>query len=85
MGWTYWIKDVPMRSFCLIHPANLAGDVNKGFRTQLEGCLALGYSLGWLDGQKAVLRSRVAVTDFMNVMNREPFLLRVVNAFEEAA
>lgn len=80
-GWMYWISDVPARSFCLIHPANLMGDVARGFHTQLEGCVALGYSLGWLDRQKAVLRSRPAVVDFMNFMGRESFRLRVVNEF----
>lgn len=80
-GRTYWIRNVPKRSFCLIHPANLMGDVMKGFRTHLEGCLALGYALGWIERQKAVLRSRPAVTDFMNFMGRETFMLRVVNTF----
>ena len=80
MGWTYWLRDVPGRGFCLIHPANLMGDVGLGFRTQLQGCIALGLALGWMDGQKAVLRSRVAVVGFMDVMGREPFLLRITNA-----
>lgn len=80
-GWTYWLRDVPERSVCLIHPANLAGDVTKGFRTHLGGCTALGYALGWMDGQKAVLRSRPAVVAFMNTMERKPFLLRVVDRF----
>ncbi len=34
--------EAPNRSHILIHPANLAGDVEKGFVSQLEGCFAPG-------------------------------------------
>ena len=78
-GWTYWMTDIPLRSLCLIHSANLMGDVSKGFKAQLNGCIALGFSLGWLEGQKAVLRSRPAVLNFMSMMNKEPFTLKIVD------
>lgn len=81
-GWVYWISNVPMRSLCLIHAANLAGDTTKGYKTQLEGCIALGFSLGWIDKQKAILRSRPAVVEFMNVLEKAPFLLKIVNMFD---
>lgn len=80
-GWTYWLSDVPMRSFCLIHPANYGGNVSKGYKTHVEGCIGLGYNLGWLEGQKAILRSRPAVLNFMSIMNKEPFKLKIINAF----
>ena len=81
LGLTYWLKDVPGRTYCLIHPASYGGDVTKGWKTHLEGCIGLGFAIGWIEKQKAILRSRVAVVDFMNVMKREPFLLRIVNSF----
>ena len=34
--------EAPNRGHILIHPANLAGDVEKGFVSQLEGCFAPG-------------------------------------------
>jgi hypothetical protein len=79
MGWTYWLTNVPCRSFCLIHPANYMGDEAKGYHTQLRGCIALGYALGVMDGQMAVLRSRVAVIAFMGFMQRKPFTLHITN------
>lgn len=63
----------------------LWGKCRKGLLTHLEGCIGLGMNIGWLEGQKAVLRSRPAVIEFMNMMNREPFMLKIVNAFREAA
>ena len=35
-------EEAPNRDHILIHPANLAGDVDKGFVSQLEGCFAPG-------------------------------------------
>lgn len=74
---TYRLLDVPGRSGILIHSANLMGDRSKGKRAQLLGCIALGKKLGWMDGQKAVLISRPAVTDFEITMQRKPFILEV--------
>jgi hypothetical protein len=85
LGWCYWLKDVPGRSWCLVHPATYMGDEALGFRTQLRGCIALGYNLGLMEGQKAVLRSRPAVVNFMNYMKREPFMLRIIDAETSSA
>jgi hypothetical protein len=56
------------------------GDKLLGYRAQLNGCIALGERLGWLDGQKALLLSAPAVRRFEAHMGREPFKLEIANA-----
>ena len=77
---TYRLTKTSPRGGILIHSANLAGDKSKGYRAQLQGCIALGERLGWLDGQKAVLVSRPAVAAFEKLMGLEPFILDIKNA-----
>lgn len=60
-----YIKDVPGRSGILIHPGNVAGDILKGFETDVEGCILVGKRRGILDGQQAVLSSRVAMRELL--------------------
>jgi hypothetical protein len=62
------------------HPANLMGDDSMGYRRQLNGCIALGERLGWLEGQKALLLSAPAVRRFEEYMGHRPFTLEVRNA-----
>lgn len=62
------------------HPANFMGDDRMGYRRQLNGCIALGERLGWMDGQKALLLSAPAVRRFEDHMQRKPFLLEIRNA-----
>jgi hypothetical protein len=62
-----------------LHAANLMGDDAMGYRRQLNGCIAFGERLGWMDGQKALLVSAPAVTKFENHMQRQPFTLEIRN------
>ena len=55
------------------------GDVTLGLRSQLNGCIALGERLGWMDGQKALLLSAPAVRRFEGHMGTAPFLLEIRN------
>jgi hypothetical protein len=58
------------RSTILIHPANVASDV--------EGCIGLGDSLGYAKGQWAVLNSSVTIKEFYELMknqNNVPLLI----------
>lgn len=64
-GQTYHVRDVPGRSFILMHSGNYAGDVSQGYRSHVEGCILLGTKRGFLHGQRAVLCSKVAVLQFM--------------------
>jgi hypothetical protein len=61
------------------HPANLMGAIDKGFRAQLNGCIALGEKLGWIDGQKALLLSAPAMRRFESIMGGKPFTLEIRN------
>jgi hypothetical protein len=75
---TYRLLGTDPRAGILVHSANLMGDRAFGFRSQLNGCIALGKKLGWIEGQKALLLSRPAVSDFEAVLNRQPFELEIV-------
>lgn len=45
-GRVYGVANVPGRSHILIHAANLGGDVDKGWATHLQGCIAPADKLG---------------------------------------
>jgi hypothetical protein len=53
------------------------GDSSKGFHCQLNGCIALGEKLGWLEGQKAVLLSAPAVRRLESFFGGRPFQLEI--------
>ena len=75
--WCYQIMNVPRRTHIKMHSANYGGDVTKGFRTHLLGCVALGMYTGTLGNQRAVLCSRVAVSAFNRALKGEPFTLTI--------
>ncbi len=74
---TYEVLNVPGRSGIRIHSANFVGDVSKGFKKELSGCIALGLSIGPLENQQAVLASRDAIAKFNEVMAGKPFELTI--------
>jgi hypothetical protein len=76
----YLLLDTDPRVGIRAHSANLMGDLAKGHRSQLQGCIALGERLGWIEGQKALLLSAPAVRRFETTMDRQPFMLEIVNA-----
>lgn len=67
--WTYEVYGDEKRAGIRIHSANLA--------SQLLGCIALGQKLGTMDGVKAILLSRPAITQFEIAMARQPFRLEI--------
>jgi hypothetical protein len=77
----YLVIDVPERSGIRFHAANLMGDVGKGRRSHLNGCIALGERLGWIEGQKAILMSVPAMLRFERTLARGDFTLEVANGF----
>jgi len=80
-GRIYWVRRVPDRTYILIHSGNYAGDKSKGLKSHVMGCILLGKKSGRLGGQVAVLNSRVAVRNFMEELEYEPFKLRIQEAF----
>lgn len=76
-GAVYGVQDVPNRSAILIHAGNYGGDVSKGFKTNIQGCILLGKQRGNLGGQQAVLNSKVALAEFMREMDGKPFELEI--------
>lgn len=82
-GEVYTLQDVPGRSHILIHSGNLCGDVQRGYKSDVEGCILLGHSVGLLNGQEAVISSKSALDDFQDYMKREPFHLKIVDEYPE--
>lgn len=75
--YTYEILEVPKRTGIRIHSANLAGDKEKGFKAQLNGCIALGEKIGTIDKQQAILVSKPAIRKFETILNYKPFILEI--------
>jgi len=80
-GRIYWVRNVPNRTYILIHSGNYAGDVKKGFKSHVMGCILLGKKSGYLGGQVAILNSRIMVRAFMEKLNYEAFKLRIQESF----
>lgn len=73
----YNVMEVPGRSAILIHAGNFCGDRSKGYRTNVEGCILVGRSLGTIQGQKAVLSSELAMNDLWELIGENRFSLRI--------
>lgn len=81
-GLVYGVQAVPGRSHVLLHAANLAGDVDAGWTTQLHGCIAPCMRQGRLrlpDGrwQAAGLVSQPALRALMEWAGGQPFDLEI--------
>jgi hypothetical protein len=81
-GPCYHVTNVNDRGWILIHAGNWAGDTEKGFRTDVLGCILIGTRHGRLAGQRAVIRSRPAMLRFMEELNGESLLLTIENLWE---
>ena len=66
----FWVKNVPGRGGILIHAGNVA--------SQSKGCILLGARRGMLAGQPAVLNSRTALGEFMDLMGHDDFTLHIL-------
>lgn len=69
-------KTAPRWGIC-IHAATYAGDVTKGLRNHLAGCIALGEKVGIMDGQKCLLISRPAIRRFEQITQGKAFELEI--------
>jgi len=84
-GRVYQVYGIKGRDLVLIHPANFAGDVERGWATHLHGCIAPCYRVGSIRNpsgvmQRAGLVSRPAVREFMSWAKGEPFILDIRDA-----
>jgi len=83
-GFCYEVQNVPNgRTAVLFHAANWMGDAALGYFTQLEGCIALGTSIGTLTPkgykpQRALLRSGDAIKAFEAELAKEDFTLHIL-------
>ena len=75
----YLLLGTEPRAGIRIHPANFMGDESLNYRRQLNGCVALGERLGWIERQKALLVSAPAVSRFERHMQWKPFTLEIRN------
>ena len=73
----YEVTGVPGRSRVLFHSGNWAGNIEKGKRSDVEGCILLGLARGILRAQTAVLESRPALLFFMQSLDGEDFNLTI--------
>ncbi len=69
------------RTFILFHSGNFSGDKSLGFRTNVQGCILLGFKRGTLHGQQAVLASRPARSRFERALGFEPFNLGIIECY----
>ena len=81
-GRVYGVHNVPGRSAVLIHSANLAGDVDLGYTTQLQGCIAPCMRVGSMRNnagqmQSAGLVSRPALEQLHAWAQGLPFTLEI--------
>ena len=81
-GKVYEITNVPNRGNILIHSGNFAGDTDKGYRSDVLGCVELGNGYGIIEyapGKKqfGILKSKLTFNLFMQYMKDLPFYLEV--------
>lgn len=84
----YVIKDVPDRGQIEIHIANFFGDVSKGLKADVEGCIGPGLERGRItpegySAQEAVISSGKAMKRFHAFFNQATFRLIITDNFNE--
>jgi len=84
-GPCYEVKGVPNRSAILIHAGNTAGNVDKGLKSDVQGCILLGLGRGRVNNQSAVIESKAAMASFMQKMSGRSFTLNVVGSAQDTA
>ncbi len=75
-----------------IHSGNYFGDVDKGYRSDVLGCLLIGkgYGIGNVGEhgeieQKIILNSKASLAQFETEMDHQDFMLEVTAAYETGA
>lgn len=73
----YEVMDVPGRDGIRFHAGNFCGDREKGWKSDVDGCIILGESFGAKDGQKCLFLSVRAINRFEAYMAQEDFVLTI--------
>lgn len=73
----YKVNNVKGREAILIHEGNFCGDKELGYKTNVQGCILVGTSLGVIQGQQAVLSSRLAMMKLREVLQGASWTLEV--------
>uniref|UniRef100_A0A6H1ZZH4 DUF5675 domain-containing protein n=1 Tax=viral metagenome TaxID=1070528 RepID=A0A6H1ZZH4_9ZZZZ len=81
-GHVYRVLNVPNRFNILIHSGNYGGDRSLGLISDTYGCILLGKRVGYLCKQKVILISKFTVSDFISILNREPFKLIINEVYK---
>jgi hypothetical protein len=77
---TYRVKNVKGRTAIQFDIGNWAGDATKGLKSDVEGCILVGWEVGTLKGQPAVLNSRKAFGVLMSFIGNNSFKLTIKEA-----
>lgn len=81
-GPCYYVLDVPGRMDIEIHKGNFCGDIAKGFKSDVQGCIILGESIGDFDiknvRQRGVASSTNALRRFEADLAGADFTLKVL-------
>jgi hypothetical protein len=81
-GGVYEVTNVIGRGDILIHKGNWAGDIEKGFKTNSNGCILLGEFITVINGQSGCSNSKKMFDKFMGIMNGEDFELTIENKIQ---
>lgn len=76
-GDCYLITDVPGRTVTEIHKGNFCGDIYKGLKSDVEGCVLTGNAIGEIAGQQCVLASGDSLARFEADLEKLPFQLTI--------
>lgn len=81
----YMLQGVSGRSAIEIHSGNWAGDVDKGYFSNVLGCILQGEDFQliqtpYLKMQMGVTMSKHTIKEFEGIMKREPFMLHILAA-----
>ena len=80
LGKVYWLQNVPGRTYIYIHAANWMGDISKGWKSDLLGCIAVGFGrVEDAHHQDIITNSRKALDKLFEYTNGESFLLTIIN------
>jgi hypothetical protein len=80
--WTYKLENKNGRAGIRLHSASFAGDIDKGYECDLEGCIALGsrtlsLTLQNQEIQQILTDSKITMREFERLANKRPLLLTI--------